>query len=350
MTKRILIAALFSSTFALNAQDVTSYNPGTTTDGIVYFLPKTELEIKVTAIQKSYTPGEFCQYAERYLRLQDVSPMPEQHWEIKSVEVTPVGVPNPESVFSIKLKDKSAASQVELTEDGIIKAINTTFPQEKKIEAKLSEPTKRIDPRQFMTEEMLITGSNANMAELVAKEIYSIRESRNSLTRGQADYMPEDGNALKLMLTKLEEQEKALTELFTGFTETSERTYTYRVSPNADLDKDVLFRFSQKLGIVSRKDLSGDPVYISITQEKSIPPAVEGGKEKKKQNGVIYNIPVNALVVIKGGKKTFYESKIPFAQFGETEILTNDLFNKKNNTRVIFNPTTGGIVKIDKDL
>lgn len=47
-----------------------------------------------------------------------------------------------------------------------------------------------------MTEEILIAGSTAKMAELVAKEIYNIRESKNSLTRGQADYMPKDGAAL----------------------------------------------------------------------------------------------------------------------------------------------------------
>jgi hypothetical protein len=49
------------------------------------------------------------------------------------------------------------------------------------------------------------------------------------------------------------------------------------------------------------------------------------------------------------GTKKYYEGKIPFAQFGTTEILTYELFNKKNNTRVIFESTTGGIVKIDKD-
>ena len=40
---------------------------------------------------------------------------------------------------------------------------------------------------------------------------------------------------------------------------------------------------------------------------------------------------------------------MPITQFGSTEVLTTDLFNKKLNTRVIFNPETGGIVKIDKD-
>lgn len=71
---------------------------------------------------------------------------------------------------------------------------------------------KKINPRDFLTEEILMAGSTAKMAELVAKEIYNIRESKNALVRGQADNMPKDGEQLKIMLANLEEQEAAMTE------------------------------------------------------------------------------------------------------------------------------------------
>ena len=51
---------------------------------------------------------------------------------------------------------------------------------------------------------------------LIAKEIYNIRESKNALVRGQADNMPKDGEQLKIMLANLEEQEAAMTEMFSG--------------------------------------------------------------------------------------------------------------------------------------
>ena len=54
-------------------------------------------------------------------------------------------------------------------------------------------------------------------------------------------------------------------------------------------------------------------------------------------------------MTIKDTHKVYYEHEISFAQLGETEVLVNSLFNKKVNTRVIFDPITGGIVKIDKD-
>ena len=65
--------------------------------------------------------------------------------------------------------------------------------------------------------------------------------------------------------------------------------------------------------------------------------------------GVIYNIPGKALVTISKNGKQVISEEVSLTQFGETEVLVDNLFNKKVNTRVIFNPTTGAIVKIDKD-
>ena len=56
------------------------------------------------------------------------------------------------------------------------------------------------------------------MAELIAQDIYEIRESRNLLVRGQADNMPKDGEQLRLMLNQLDKQDMAMTGLFSGIT------------------------------------------------------------------------------------------------------------------------------------
>ena len=80
-------------------------------------------------------------------------------------------------------------------------------PRKKTLPAKTIVPAqKKVNPKDFLTEEILMASSTAKMAELVAKEIYNIRESKNALVRGQADNMPKDGAQLKLMLDNLEEQ------------------------------------------------------------------------------------------------------------------------------------------------
>ena len=350
MIKKGLIAIGLLASTAAYAQDFSQYTPGTLAEGVIYYLPKTQFEIKVKATKVTHTPGELCQYANRYLRLQNVSSQPSEYWELQSVQLQTIGVPDKQKAYGVKLKDKSAASQVELTESGIVKAINTTAPQEKAVpQEKAPEKPMRVDPRSYMTEEILLAGSSNKMAELIAREIYNIRESKNSLTRGQADYMPQDGAALKLMLNNLETQEKALTEMFTGFTERTEHTFTFYVEPEKEIKDQVVFRFSNKLGVIKEDNLAGEPIYITVTNENTLPPANEEEKAKKKLEGIIYNIPGKASVTIKGNGKQYVNEEVLLTQFGETEVLIDNLFNKKVNTRVIFNTTTGGIVKIDKD-
>lgn len=350
MIKKTLITISLLASLGIHAQDVISYSPNKLDEGIVYFLPKTHLKVIVTANKATYTPGELCQYAERYLKLQGVSAQPKEYWEIQDIFVVPIGVPDTNKVYAIKLKDKMVTSQVELTEDGIIKAINTTNPVQQINDIPLQNiQSERIDPRNFMTEEMLMAGSTGKMAELIAKEIYNIRESKNSLTRGQADYMPQDGAALKIMLENLEKQEKAFTEMFSGYTQRQLQKFTFYIEPNTEIKDQVVFRFSQKLGVLESNNLAGKPIYISVINESNLPTANEEDKAKKKPIGVIYNIPGKAKVSIHDTDKKYFEKELAVTQFGETEVLTNNLFNKKVNTRVVFNPRTGGIVKIDKD-
>lgn len=348
MIRKVLFAISLAASLGVNAQDIAAYNPNAMEDGVVYFLPKTRIEVKVLANKVVYTPGELCQYAERYLKLQGISGQPDEYWEIQDVLVSAIGVPDTNKAYTIKLKDKTVTSQVELTEDGIIKAINTTSPTEKVQELPTRKASSsRIDPRSFMTEEMLMAGSTGKMAELIAKEIYNIRESKNSLTRGQADYMPQDGAALKIMLENLDKQEKTFTEMFSGYTDYQPHTFTFYFEPDQSVKDQVMFRFSRKLGVLPENNLAGSPIYISVSNHNTSLVATE--KDSKKILGVIYNIPGKATVTLKDNNKKYFEGDMPITQFGETEVLTTSLFNKKVNTRVIFNPITGGIVKIDKD-
>ena len=110
-----------------------------------------------------------------------------------------------------------------------------------------------------------------------------------------------------------------------------------------------LVGYTKKLGVLKEDNLAGEPIYLSVINQKTLPPTDEEAKSKKKLEGVIYNIPGKGKVIVKSTEKTWFDSELPITQFGETEVLINGLFNKKTNTRVIFSPVTGGIMKIDKD-
>lgn len=70
-----------------------------------------------------------------------------------------------------------------LNKDGLLLSINTE-PITESIKAKTLTPAKTPSPLEnnnyasVLTEEMLMSGSTAKMAEVAAKQIYRIRESR----------------------------------------------------------------------------------------------------------------------------------------------------------------------------
>lgn len=351
--KGIMALALVTAyAFGANAQNVDYYTPGEG-EGIAFFLPKTAVEVNVIATKVKYTPGDFCQYANRYLRINNVTSEPSTDWEIKKIEVRPVGIPDSTKAYIMKLSDKSVMSNIEVTDNNIIKAINTSAPKSAKAEYILEMPQRAEDGRKYMTEEILTAGSTAKMAELTAKEIYNIRESKNLILRGQADTMPKDGASLKLIMDNLEKQEKALVQMFTGIKTREDKLFTAVILPEGDTTEKVVMRFSQKLGVLSSDNLAGEPMYIKIENINLAQTSAadsEDGKKKKAPKGIIYNIPAKANVSITfKGKTLFEDNNMMFAQFGNTELLVNDLFNKKVNTRVIFDTVTGGIQKIDKD-
>ncbi|MEG0039521.1 MAG: DUF4831 family protein [Bacteroides sp.] len=349
MKKLMILTGLLMITSVASAQ--TEVLTGVTRGkdfGVTYALPKTQIEVEVKANKVNYTPGEFSKYADRYLRLNNVSADPEEYWELVSVKAKSVGVPDSENVYFVKMKDRTVAPLIELTEDGIIKSINMPLGPKKATPA----PTpivakKKVNARDFLTEEILMANSSAKMAELIAKEIYNIRESKNALVRGQADNMPKDGEQLKLMLNSLDEQETAMTEMFSGVKNKEEKIFTIRIDPAKELTDEVAFRFSKKLGVVANNDLAGVPVYISLKDVKTLNVPQEDGK--KKVEGIAYNVPGKALVTLTEGKTKLFEDELPVTQFGTIEYLAPALFNKKATTKVSFNPVTGGLIKVDRE-
>lgn len=352
MKKLIIATGLLMATSAYAQTEVLTGVTQGKDYGVVYSLPKTQIELEIKTNKVNYTPGEFSKYADRYLRMTSISAEPEVYWELASVKAKSVGVPNSEATYFVKLKDKTVAPLMELTENGIVKTINVPYSKSSSDKKAAPAPAglqKKVNPREFLTEEILMASSTAKMAELVAKEIYNIRESKNALLRGQADNTPSDGAQLKIMLDNLNAQEEAMTRMFSGTCNKEEKTFTVRLTPDKEFNNEVAFRFSKKLGVVANNDLAGTPFYISLKDLKTVNIPQEDGKKKKDLDGIAYNVPGQAMVTLTDGKKKLYEGELPITQFGVTEYLAPVLFNKSATIKVYFDPNTGGLLKVDRE-
>jgi hypothetical protein len=157
------------------------------------------------------------------------------------------------------------------------------------------------------------------------------------------------GNGSGFGLQQLEEQEKALTNLFTGIRTKEASDYEVTIVPFDNLDKEVLFRFSPQLGIVDADDLGGAPVYMNlkaIDRAPALDPK-EADKKEKSLKGIIYNVPGKASIEISMNKKTLYKGKALITQFDTRKGLAPVMFeDKKAPVKIYFYPETGAIKQI----
>lgn len=331
---------------------VSTSNAQQTVAGATYFLPKTALRFAITIEKETYTPGQFAMYAFRYMKKSNIGLHPTESYRITSIKMTPIGVPDSAKMYTLNLDKKLTINEVDCDESGILLAINTkgrkvSLPQPFEAAPKKSLP----NPKDYMNEDILSAGGTAKMAELTAKDIYDIRESRAQLARGQADFMPKDGAQLRIMMDNLDIQEQALLQVFEGTVvkDTIESIITF--VPQKE-ERQVLFRFSTKLGITDSDDLAGAPYYITITDENNVPEDIptEKTKEAKDNFGLCVNIPDKIQIELTHKGKTVNRYECYAGQFGKTEYLSSDLFGKKNTSRIILNPVSGNIEKIESEM
>ncbi|GHT10093.1 DUF4831 domain-containing protein [Bacteroidia bacterium] len=322
--------------------------------GVTYFLPKTVFTIEVNYSKTTQKAGPFAKYAEKYLGVNEKSVVLEDqvYYTLDKISMGSHGIPDKNESYLVEFKAKTTSPFVSLTEDGLICSINADYVPEPATQAKPavspSEQLPAIDAQSNYTEEYLLAGSVIKMAEVAAKQIYKIRESRNDILTGEAENTPRDGEGMKIVLSKLEAQEKALVELFTGTTLTETLGSEFELEPLSDIDKDVLFRFSKYAGVVDADDLSGSPVYINVKNiEPSEPEIVDPKRKAKEPLSIVYNVPGKASVEIFYGINSLYRNTFLVAQFGKKQILATSLFDdKKAPVKVYFYPQTGAIKQI----
>ena len=349
MKYTILIFGFLLSAFSLTAQTVVEKVIPTkaTGGGITYSLPKTSFIVNAEVTKTTIKAGKYFRFAERHLGIEDVATEDQVIYELGKVTLVNKGVPDTDNTYIIEFKQKTVAPFAYLTRDGLLCAINADyildFVDE---ERRVAVPVSNISPASAFTEDLLRAGSITKEAEIAAKEIFRLRESRTNILTGEAENMPPDGEAMKIVISKLEEQEKALASLFIG-TKSQEISYfDVTIVPEDELEREVLFRFSSKLGILDEDDLGGEPVYMNLTALNRMPALdpKEAERKSKLMKGVIYNVPGRGRVEITHNNKTLYRAETPVVQFGTKESLAPVLLeDKKIPVKVVFYPETGAI-------
>ncbi len=331
-----------------------------------YHLPKTVFKIRVTIRTTHEEPGIYARYSERLLGISDIVTTEKVNNELVSVELDTYTLPDPKRVFCIQAtapqttKRRATGTQVpelnlQLTSEGILRAVNMDVSPSEPCSGKASKQETNIpcpenasdksagSAASIHTHDMQLSGSSIRMAELAAKKVFELRDTRLSLLQGELGTMPQDGASLEKMLAELNRMEALYTELFTGSRRQSIRTETLEYTPDKIPSYEILFRFSSQKGIVDKEDLSGYPVHFLVHS-----PETDGINQQKDSIGsnlqtcaLFYYHPNRVDISLLKGQTILFRDHFVIAQFGNLMQLP-----ASEQLMVELDPETGAIVRI----
>lgn len=353
--KSYILTLLLIISSCASAQKTVRVNAVKANDyGVVYSLPVTSFEVTLTIKKSTYQRGDFYTFAQRYLAIDN--PVIENRvvYSLEDINVVNRGIPDKNNSYMVAFRPKSVEPFVFLREDGLIVSINAE--PESEVRAELIIPvgvSGSENPRRYLSQETLMAGSTAKQAELVARQIFDLRRSRSDILSGEAESMPPDGNAYNVVMSEIDRQEKALTELFAGSLETEYFTKTEVVVPEQNnIDRQVIARFSEKLGVVDVDNLAGEPIYLSLTNKTPKVDMQLSAKElqrleSKLSEGIVYNIPAKADLVIEFKNRVAKNIEVDVVQFGTKDVLVRRMFdNNKQPIKVFFYPELGAVKQV----
>lgn len=353
MKKIFLAIAALGSSMMMSAQEVQQVQIGDNMSyGITYSLPQTAVKVKMTVVCRKTEAGQYAQYAEKFLGLTDAKTEDEVSYEITSITMNTKAVADSTRTYHIEFSEKGALPTFYLTDENSLWSINrapevVTAEDVAETEADNQDNGKlRLKASDVMNPEILKAGSRIKQAELAAQEIFSIRESRNSLLRGEVDNMPKDGASLQIMLNNLDAQEQALLTLFEGITETTTETREIVYVPTEETNNHVLFRFSKSLGMVDSDDLAGEPYYLNaeVLELSKMDDLTDPKQKKKVEKGIAFCVPGKMTVTLSTLEGAVAELTMNAAQLGHVERLPQAQFtDKKKRVEALFDPTTGAV-------
>lgn len=318
-------------------------------EGTVYYLPKTAVHFHLLVEKKVYTPGIFCDYAERYLLRKDVAKEKDISHRLLNFQLNLAGVRDTSKCFIVNLKGKSATSEIHRSEDGILLAVNDTPMVVSQPQPFIPSPCQpESEPILLLSSEVMQAGSMARKAELTALQIAELQEHRQQLITGEAEEMPTDRTQLQLMLDEIDRTTQQLMSLFTGTTVCDTTEQHIVICPDREMKHEVIFRISKQLGLVDKDDLSGIPFYLSLEDLHQHNQQQFDFPENKKDGGFYANIPGIVKLTLYRENQQLATYNYPFAQFGFTELHGGSLF-KKYPTRLVLNPITGAIEKLQAE-
>lgn len=358
------IVMMFSCKPASETRVIKLENAGHISDGIIYALPRTNLNFTITTKRTDIYPGPYHEYAEKYLGIENVPDKETSFWQITDIVINSYKDIDSEQFYMLQPNGKLNFDFNKLIENEVILPINKPIKTQFENEfysinnAENGIVFKDLSVSKYVGEEEItyykrvqrdslyakvpvvktqsVYKSFEDKAKEAANFIFKIREKRVELLSGMADFYPE-GRSLEVALKEMDRLENEYLTLFVGkqFKSNYEANFEF-VPTNSELNQPyILFRFSEERGVLQANDLRGRPIIVEIqktNQTKNLQFLIDDQINREGlefKNKLYYRIPELTLVEIFDGNKLLAKRKVNVEQYGITvslpaEFLMND--------------------------
>ena len=259
-------------------------------DGVVRFVePKSTIVVDITVEKRETIVGPFARYAQKYLGVR--APLTEKL-----------------SYRIVDAKVALAESDVCMATDAVAAPTMTVTPQFNDDKGYARLLPNRTDSRALTADEA---------ARDAANDIFLLRKSRLELITAQAGENV-FGGGLEAALREIDKCENANLELFFGREEVSTVSERVTLMPSGDKFNYVLWRFSEKMGLVPATDLSGEIIMLHIepSGDTSLKYVTEAGEKDKIQ--VDCRVADFATCVVSCGTEPIAKSVLPLFEYGRS--------------------------------
>ncbi|MBE0641346.1 MAG: DUF4831 family protein [Bacteroidales bacterium] len=348
--------------------------------GFAYNLPMHEMAFAIEVIRTTYHPGRY-QLFSRELTGFEAGNSPETRYEIKTVSLSSVALPDPGHRYLLPRPTEARKGGEDVVLFGgngllqyygrsayagrfasacqhgmpassdwvVLKDAPRELPRELSREDQdtswvgLSQDT--LPQRSFARPRVRSVGEK-DYARAAANRLMEIREARYRLLSGyqEVEYSRE---ALVFMDEGLQGMEEEYLALFTGYVSQQRRTYRFTIIPDHDRDSSwvPLFRFSPTNGVNDVRDLEGDLVFLRW-EGRNLPDEAADTTSNLPASAVNpgpkmwYRIPASTVFELRYGAEVIFRGKESVSQLGKLESIG------VNRISVEYDPATGEPLKV----
>ena len=320
---------------------------------LVYYSPKTVFSLDFTYTVTTLEQGPFASFAEELLDVHEFVSENSTTYVLKDVKIYAKTLTDYDRAHKVSAED-GVPMLLRINEKGLLTGYNVaTQPREpRRTNAHKDGKQPRNIPFKAApyTEEVLQASTPRDQAEAVAKQILHIRETRGYIITGEVEHAPADGEAMRLVLDELAQEEKALTELFVGKKSIRHEHKTVEIEPSEI--KHMLY-FSEENGFTDADNIEADTIEVRMACDRQTKQAAPEPVGKKKVapielSPIVYNVPGRCDVDVIFQGQRLAGRTLPVAQFGVDVALPKNLFTDKELPQIIISEKTGNIESITK--